>query len=300
MRKLSFLFLVFAIIFAILAAGCLVSQGFVRDSMYDEFLAAAKKQTSEAENDYLEAIKLDPTDVRAYAGLVSLYLGSEEKTGKNLSEAEFKVISLLTEPNEEELIASDSKSYGDDVLYPVSTALFLGYGGSNREKSVEMLTKAAQYASDASRRDFCASLKTVAEYKLRLERGEKPSLKEYYNALGALCAKDLLTSGNPDEVLKTCRFVLSELDRGVFKNSEVTEEEQKKLLSSVKSLLDTLNSDSKLKTSLVKKCDKLSQTEPAATVPPTTAPKTTSPETTQPTTAAQSTEATTAKEAQNE
>ncbi|MBQ5397822.1 MAG: hypothetical protein IIU14_00090 [Ruminococcus sp.] len=295
MRKLSFLFLVFAIVFAILAAGCLVSQGFVRDSQYDEYLAAAKKQTSEAENDYLEAIKLDPTDVRAYGGLVSLYLDSEEKAGKNLSEAEFKVISLLTEPNEEALIASDSKSYGDDVLYPVSTALFLSYGGSSREKSVEMLAKAAQYTSDADRKAFCKALKTVAEYRVSLDSGKTISLTEYSNSLGALCATKLLTSGNSDEVLKTCRFVLSELEKGVFKNSEVSDESQKKLVSSAKSLLETVSSDSKLKTSLLNKCNKLSQTETKTTVSSTTAPAAT-----QPTTAVLSTEATTAKEAQNE
>ena len=259
-RKLSFVFMALTVLFTVGALVCLIARGAARGSAYRNYLtiAASEYDQDTAEGEYLRAIALYPSRTRAYADLLSAYLGSREKeTDAALSRAEYKVFAALLTANEPALLRAEPAAYADGVLFPLAEALFFSYEDDGSAPAAELLEKAAACTADNERRAFAAALKTVAELRVEINGGAPVDFEEYYDSLTALCSTDRVVNGGAEEIVPTCRFIIEELERGVFKGSGVTDESLRLLRDAVKVSLMKIRDEGDEPAGLLKRCDML-------------------------------------------
>lgn len=259
-RKLSFVFMALTALFTVGAAVCLITGGVARSTVYQKYLksAAAEVDQDTAENEYLRAIALYPSRAQAYAELLTVYLGSSDKvTGAVLSRAEYKVFAALLSANEPALLRGEPAAYADGVLLPLAEALFFSYEDDGIASAAELLEKAAACTDDYERRAFAEALKTVAESRVKINGGAEVDYEEYCDSLSALCGTDRVVNGGAEEVVPTCRFIIEELERGVFKGSGVSDKSLQLLRDAVKVSLMKVRDEGDEPAALLKRCDLL-------------------------------------------
>lgn len=259
-RKLSFVFMALTVLFTVGAIVCLVTKGVARSAVYHKYLksAGAEFDQDAAENEYLRAIALYPSRAQAYADLLTVYLGSSEKeTGAALSKAEYKVLATLLSANESALLRGEPAVYAEKVLFPLAEALFFNYEDDGKAQAAELLGKAAAFIADNGRKEFAEALKTVAESRVKINGGAEVDYEEYCDSLSALCGTDRVVNGGAEEVVPTCRFIIEELERGVFKGSGVDDKSLQLLRDAVKVSLMKVRDEGDEPAALLKRCDML-------------------------------------------
>lgn len=216
-------------------------------STYESKLDSGKNALDQAaaEQDYLDAIDIDPSDIRAYQGLLEIY----EKDSK-LTEDEYMTFRSAMDAHKDELVAKDSEKYADEVAYKFANDLYFTYvkddsknekfGVGGIKKSAEWYEDTEKYSSDEkiknrsklllsmidayqntsvtnsagdpveNAQNYWSNLKEIASDDIAKEDNNQVALLIYNNVVSQIAGKydNIIRNG-----LANASEILSELDR---------------------------------------------------------------------------------------
>ncbi|MCI6652739.1 MAG: serine/threonine protein kinase [Ruminococcus sp.] len=197
-----------------------------KSSTYDYYLETAemvKSDQDESTKYYLNALSVNPKDIRAYEGMLNLFLDDNV-----LEESEESVLNkelLLT--YKDEIVESEPQEYADKIAYPLAQAFFFAYEpdegrSTGIDKSVKWFKDVEKYSNNAQNIERSKLLRSMAEYieknkSSKIQYNGDPGIdySEYWKKLKELCEAGVNDNGEIENfriTLLIYRFVAITID----------------------------------------------------------------------------------------
>lgn len=212
-----------------------------------------------AEKAYLDAIEIDPSDLRAYQGLLERYLNDSKLTQK-----EYMKFNELMTLNKDKLIEKNSEAYAENIAYKFANGLYFEYvkDESKDEKfSVDGIEKSAvwykdseKYLTDEKEKNRSKLLLSMIEaYKNTdvTDAGGDPAedAENYWNNLKEIAADNIAEEDNNQVALLVYNNVVSQIDKkcdDIITNGLATKQEILAELDRILKCVEKINPNQKL------------------------------------------------------
>lgn len=230
-------------------------------STYESYIANGDSAVSQdaAEKAYLDAIEIDPSDLRAYQGLLERYLNDSKLTEKEY----LKFKDLMTD-NKAKLIEKNSEAYAENIAYEFANGLYFEYvkDESKDEKfSVDGIGKSTEWYKDSEK--YLTDEKKKNRSKLLLsmidayqntdvtDAGGDPAenAENYWKNLKAIAADNIAEEDNNQVALLVYNNVVSQIDKkcdDIIKNGLATKQEILTELDRILKCVEKINPNQKL------------------------------------------------------
>lgn len=192
-------------------------------STYESKLDSGKNALDQAaaEQDYLDAIDIDPSDIRAYKKLLERY-----QSDSKLTEKEYSTFKEVVELHKDELIARDTESYADDLAFEFAKSVYFTYvkdesvsakyGVGGIIKSKEWYEDTKKYSSDETKKkrsDLMLSMIDAYQNTDVTDAGGDPveNAQDYWNNLKEIASDDLVNEENSQVALLVYNNVVSQI-----------------------------------------------------------------------------------------
>lgn len=212
-----------------------------------------------AEESYLDAIEIDPSDLRAYQGLLERYLNDSK-----LTEKEYVKFKDLMTVYKDKLIEKNSEAYAENIAYKFANGLYFEYvkDESKDEKfSVEGIGKSEEWYKDSEK--YLTDEKKKNRSKLLLsmidaykntdvtDAGGDPAenAENYWKNLKAIAADNIAEEDNNQVALLVYNNVVSQIDKkcdDIIENGLATKQEILAELDRILECVDKINPNQKL------------------------------------------------------
>ena len=212
-----------------------------------------------AEESYLDAIEIDPSDLRAYQGLLERYLNDSK-----LTEKEYVKFKDLMTVYKDKLIEKNSEAYAENIAYKFANGLYFEYvkDESKDEKfSVEGIGKSEEWYKDSEK--YLTDEKKKNRSKLLLsmidaykntdvtDAGGDPAenAENYWKNLKAIAAGNIAEEDNNQVALLVYNNVVSQIDKkcdDIIENGLATKQEILAELDRILECVDKINPNQKL------------------------------------------------------
>lgn len=212
-----------------------------------------------AEKAYLDAIEIDPSDLRAYQGLLERYLNDSK-----LTEKEYMKFNELMTVNKDKLIEKNSEAYAENIAYKFANGLYFEYvkDESKDEKfSVEGIGKSTEWYKDSEK--YLTDEKKKNRSKLLLsmidayqntdvtDAGGDPAenAENYWKNLKAIAADNIAEEDNNQVALLVYNNVVSQIDKkcdDIIENGLATKQEILTELDRILKCVEKINPNQKL------------------------------------------------------
>lgn len=229
-------------------------------STYESKLDSGKNALDQtaAEQDYLDAIDIDPSDIRAYQGLLERY-----QSDSKLTEKEYSTLKEVVGLHKDELIARDAEKYADNLAYVFANDLYFKYvkDESDGEKfGVGGIIKSKEWYEDTEK--YSGNDKNIKRSELLLsmidayqntnvtDAGGDPveNAQNYWSNLKEIASDDIAKEGNNQVALLIYNNVVSQInakckdiiDNGLANGSEILSE-----LDRIEQCVESINSSQK-------------------------------------------------------
>ena len=212
-----------------------------------------------AEESYLEAIEIDPSDLRAYQGLLERYLNDSK-----LTEKEYVKFKDLMTVYKDKLIEKNSEAYAENIAYKFANGLYFEYvkDESKDEKfSVEGIGKSEEWYKDSEKYLTDEKKKNRSELLLSMidaykntdvtDAGGDPAenAENYWKNLKAIAADNIAEEDNNQVALLVYNNVVSQIDKkcdDIIENGLATKQEILAELDRILKCVDKINPNQKL------------------------------------------------------
>lgn len=229
-------------------------------STYESKLDSGKNALDQtaAEQDYLDAIDIDPSDIRAYQGLLERY-----QSDSKLTEKEYGTLKEVVGLHKDELIARDAEKYADNLAYVFANDLYFKYvkdesdgekfGVGGIIKSKEWYEDTKKYSGDdknIKRSELLLSMIDAYQNTNVTDAGGDPveNAQNYWSNLKEIASDDIAKEGNNQVALLIYNNVVSQInakckdiiDNGLANGSEILSE-----LDRIEQCVESINSSQK-------------------------------------------------------
>lgn len=219
--------------------GFSVASSAMTSSTYDSLITEA--ENTENADKYLNAIEVDPGDIRAYTGLLDLYMKSDEV----LSDDEYSTLLPVVSANENKLRDRNPEAFADDFALVLADDLFFCYDESGKRNgiltSANWYKKVAELSTNEKNKEKAELLMNFANnYNNRTsdnKKGESTiSVDDYWNTLQTMADPELASKENVIIALKCYQFVANDLyiQNNWFYNQGLPESQYKEMLSNLR------------------------------------------------------------------
>lgn len=219
--------------------GFSVAKSFETASTYDSYIARA--ENTQDPEEYIKAIDIEPTNIKAYTGLLDLYIDDA-----NLSQDEYESILSVTDKYETIIRNNNPQRFADEFEYDLGKHLFFAYNdGKDKTRginaSVKWLTDVVANSADEKTRDRAEILTKIGGYYSKVSNigkdgsevardvdGEEViNAESYWNDLVSIAEEDLAKAETADIALCVYKFVALEMLNHIdwFLEKEITEQE---------------------------------------------------------------------------
>ncbi len=232
--------LILTVVMLIGTVGFSVASTTLTASNYDTYIT--KAENNDSEELYLKAIETDPGDIRAYTGLLDLYMKSDSM----LTDNEFETLLAVVTEHESKLRERNEDAFADDFALNLADDLFFCYDEeegkrdniatsanwykkvSDLSKNEENVEKANLLMNFANNYDNLTSVNKKGELTI--------SIDEYWNTLQIMADPELADKENVLIALKCYQFVANDLlSKNIwFKEQNVSESQYTQMLTELK------------------------------------------------------------------
>ena len=232
--------LILTVVMLIGTVGFSVASTTLTASNYDTYIT--KAENNDSEELYLKAIETDPGDIRAYTGLLDLYMKSDSM----LTDNEFETLLAVVTEHESKLRERNEVAFADDFALNLADDLFFCYDEeegkrdniatsanwykkvSDLSKNEENVEKANLLMNFANNYDNLTSVNKKGELTI--------SIDEYWNTLQIMADPELADKENVLIALKCYQFVANDLlSKNIwFKEQNVSESQYTQMLTELK------------------------------------------------------------------
>lgn len=212
-----------------------------------------------AEESYLDAIEIDPSDLRAYQGLLERYLNDSKLTQK-----EYMKFNELMTVNKDKLIEKNSEAYAENIAYEFANGLYFEYvkdESKNEKFSVDGIEKSAVWYKDSEK--YITDEKKKNRSKLLLsmidaykntdvtDAGGDPAedAENYWDNLKEIAADNIAEEDNNQVALLVYNNVVSQIDKkcdDIITNGLATKQEILAELDRILKCVDKIKPNQKL------------------------------------------------------
>ena len=209
------------------AVGFKIAAGQASSAEYETSVSDAKKafnsnQYDVAEDTYKEAVEKDPSRIEAYNGLMEIYLSDETMTNAEYTQ----IASLLSDKNEQRMIAVDPDKYADLCKEIGNNILFYPSDNNASERindsiATEWYKKAAEnYTAEEDREnaEFWVEFSQVFSDPFKEDNmgNAKMTGREYHDLLEKILDENSVSNLNPYQQLKCYDYILTQLAKTNF------------------------------------------------------------------------------------
>lgn len=232
--------LILTVVMLIGTVGFSVASTTLTASNYDTYIT--KAENNDSEELYLKAIETDPGDIRAYTGLLDLYMKSDSM----LTDNEFETLLAVVTEHESKLRERNEDAFADDFALNLADDLFFCYDEeegkrdniatsanwykkvSDLSKNEENVEKANLLMNFANNYDNLTSVNKKGELTINID--------EYWNTLQIMADPELADKENVLIALKCYQFVANDLlSKNIwFKEQNVSESQYTQMLTELK------------------------------------------------------------------